>query len=319
MKTIITIGSGYSGSSAVYQFLRSSNFFFDPFPNKEFSLTYDPGGIMDIENCLTNNFSPNKNKFIYERFLNNIKFYTNPSSGLKPGKNLNIDKNNLEKILNSYIESIVSLTYEGESNYIKYNNSKILNLYKKFLSKFQKKIKGEMVLFCGLDEFEKKTYKFFEDLFSINNDDKKDVIIDQAGNIWNPFSSTKYFTNPKIIITLRDPRDIFSEFKGKSAFSYPGKDVKKFCAWYKNIILKMKESEYNNSNILKINFEDFVFNNKAVLSKISDHLIIDINPNQVDFDLLRSQKNVERYKDNLKENEISIIEKDLKEYLHYSK
>ena len=156
MKTIITIGSGYSGSSAVYQYLRSSNFFFDPFPDKEFSLTYDPGGIMDIENCLINNFSPNKTNFIYQRFLNNIKFYTNPSSGLKPGKNLQIKKNNLKKILNNYIESIVNLTYEGESSYIKHNNSKITNLYKKILFKFKKKIKGEMVLFCELSEFEKK-------------------------------------------------------------------------------------------------------------------------------------------------------------------
>ena len=54
MNTIITIGSGYSGSSAVYEYLRRTNLFFDPFPDKEFSITYDPGGISDIENCLLN-------------------------------------------------------------------------------------------------------------------------------------------------------------------------------------------------------------------------------------------------------------------------
>ena len=54
-KTIVTIGTGYSGSSAIYQFLRLSDSFYDPFPNIEFSLTYDPGGIMDIEQCIKNN------------------------------------------------------------------------------------------------------------------------------------------------------------------------------------------------------------------------------------------------------------------------
>ena len=38
MKTIITIGSGYSGSSAIYEYLRLTNLFIDVFPNKEFSL-----------------------------------------------------------------------------------------------------------------------------------------------------------------------------------------------------------------------------------------------------------------------------------------
>ena len=50
MRTIVTIGSGYSGSSAVYELLQSTNDFHDPFPNVEFSITYDPGGIIDIEN-----------------------------------------------------------------------------------------------------------------------------------------------------------------------------------------------------------------------------------------------------------------------------
>ena len=52
-------------------------------------------------------------------------------------------------------------------------------------------------------------------MFSQDNINKKDVILDQAGNIWSPYSSTKYFSNPKILIIYRDPRDIFSEFKGK--------------------------------------------------------------------------------------------------------
>ena len=86
MKTITTIGLGYSGSSAVYEFLQKTNFFFEPFSNTEFSLTYDPGGIMDINTCIVNSFTPNRTKFVYEQFKKNIKFYTNKNHGLKPGR-----------------------------------------------------------------------------------------------------------------------------------------------------------------------------------------------------------------------------------------
>ena len=55
-----------------------------------------------------------------------------------------------------------------------------------------------------------------------------DVILNQAGCIWSPISSTKYFPNPKVIVIYRDPRDIFSEFRGKTANSYPGTNVINF-------------------------------------------------------------------------------------------
>ena len=161
MNTIITIGSGYSGSSAVYEYLRRTNLFFDPFPDKEFSITYDPGGISDIENCLLNNFTPTKNKMIYEKFLENIKFYTSEDKGLKPGKNIKIKSNNLNIILKEYLNSITEVVYEGESNFLKFNNSRLINLYKKFLFKFNKRVKGQMVLFCNINDFEHKTKELF--------------------------------------------------------------------------------------------------------------------------------------------------------------
>tara|TARA_B100001057_G_C22870171_1_gene958466 strand:- start:371 stop:1327 length:957 start_codon:yes stop_codon:yes gene_type:complete len=316
MKTIITVGSGYSGSSAVYEYLRLTNLFFDPFPDKEFSLIYDPGGISDIENCLLNNFTPTKNKIIYDNFLENIKFYTSPDRGLKPGKNIKIKSHNLNIILKEYLNSITSVVYEGESNFIKFNNSRLINLYKKFLFKFNKRVKGKMTLFCDINDFEYKTKELFLKLFSQNNINKKDVILDQGGNIWRPYSSTKYFPNPKILIIHRDPRDIFSEFKTKTASAYPGNNVYQFCAWYENIISKIHISEYQNSNILKLNFEDFVLNNIEAIKNISNFLSLEIYNEKVNFDFNYSKKNIKRYKNNLSNLEIEQIENKLKKYLY---
>ena len=317
MKTIIIIGSGYSGSSAVYEFLKISNFFFDPFPSQEFSITYDPGGIMELENCIQENFTPNKNTIAYKKFLQNIRYYTNKPSELKPGKNLKIDNNNLYVMLTDYLDSITDIKYEGYSNYLIFNDTVIKNLVRKIKKKFAKKHKGEMVLFCEINEFKKKTKEFFDVLFLKNNEKKMDVILNQAGCIWSPISSTKYFPNPKAIVIYRDPRDIFSEFRGKTANSYPGTNVDQFCSWYENIMLKINKDEINQSNVLKVNFEDFVLENKEVIKKIYDHVEIKEIRDKNNFDFSKSKNNIYRYKNNLDKNEIEIIEKKLKKYLHY--
>lgn len=317
MKTIITIGSGYSGSSAIYEYLCLSNLFFDPFPShQEFSIMYDPGGISDIENCLNNNFTPNKNKVIYDRFLENIKFYTSDNRGLKPGYNIKLKDENFEEILKKYLNSITEVVYEGESNFLKFNNSRLVNLYKKLLLKFQIRLKDKMVLFCNINDFEIKTKDLFKKIFLLNNSNQKDVILDQAGNIWSPYSSTKYFENAKVLVILRDPRDIFSEFKGKTANSYPGNDVNKFCAWYENIMKKIVTEEYKKSNILKFNFEDFILNNNHMMKNISNFLDIEFDTKNIDFNFDYSKKNIKRYKNNLTNEEISKIEIKLKKYLY---
>ena len=69
MKTIITIGTGYSGSSAIYDFLKKTNKFTDPFPDKEFSLSYDPGGLLDLEEKILKAKSINQVNFTISQFV----------------------------------------------------------------------------------------------------------------------------------------------------------------------------------------------------------------------------------------------------------
>ena len=121
-----------------------------------------------------------------------------------------------------------------------------------------------------------------------------------------------------IIFTAENPFsliNIFSEFKSKTASSYPGNNVSKFCAWYENIITKINVNEYKNPNILKLNFEDFILNNSGIVKDISTFLGIEID-NKIDFDFSYSKKNIERYKDNLSSLEIKEIEIKLKKYLY---
>jgi hypothetical protein len=316
MQTIVTIGSGYSGSSALFDFLKISQLFYDPFNNKEFSLMYDPGGIKDIEQSIRFNFTPNKNTYLFNQFKKNIEYYVSSEKNFKPGQNLYLENYNLEKILLNYLNSISSVIYEAESNLLKYNNSRIDILKKKiFKFLFKKKIKKKMILFCELNEFLNKTQNLFHELL-LSNNNKKDIIIDQGGTIWNPISTTKYYINPKIIIVNRDPRDIFSEFKEKTASSFPGNDVEIFCHWFKNIKNKINKKEYTYSNLLIVNFEDLIFDNENCTKIISNFTNVNLDNSKKNFNFDRSKKNILRYRNNLKNFEIKKIEDLLSEYLY---
>ena len=67
--------TGYSGSSAIYEFLQKTKLFYDPFPNSHFSISYDPGGLLDLESVIKNQFTINKSKLAYNNFVELIKFY----------------------------------------------------------------------------------------------------------------------------------------------------------------------------------------------------------------------------------------------------
>ena len=83
------------------------------------------------------------------------------------------------------------------------------------------------------------------------------------------------------------------------------------------IMKNLNPEEYKSNNVLSINFEDFILNNKDTIQKISDHISYNINLNKNEFNFSKSQKNIGRYKENLKNSEIEIIENQLKEFLNY--
>ena len=135
MKTITTIGSGYSGSSAVYDYLKSLNLFFDPFPDTEFSITYDPGGIMDIESIFEKKFSLNQVNIILKQFKKNIIFYKNDINDLSPGVNI-IKKKKIYEIFKSYYDNLIDFKYGGQTIFLKHNDNNLNNIKRKIFQKF---------------------------------------------------------------------------------------------------------------------------------------------------------------------------------------
>ena len=317
-KTIITIGTGYSGSSAIYEYFQKTKLFFDPFPNVELSISYDPGGLLDIENLIKNNFSINQNQHIYKNFRNNIKFYISKDKRIRAGKNLKLHFQDIEKTLEIFLKNITDVNYKGETLLTSFNKPLLFSFIDKILFKYsfirkKKYIKGNSILFKDLENFYGEVNTLLNKMIYNRNFDKKNVILDQAGTIFNPIESTKFYENSRPICILRDPRDIFAEFTNKGP-AYPGYDVLIFCDWYKNIIKKIKDIDNSNEKVLFIWFEDFVLKNEETLEKIFNFTSMQTpDNNKVEFNFERSKSNIFKYKKLSNLENIKIIEKNLYE------
>ena len=321
-KTINTVGTGYSGSSAIYEFLQKTNLFYDPFPNSQFSISYDPGGLIDLEFVIKNQFTINKSKLAHDKFLELIKFYCDQKSKFNISKDLIKYNKDLNYLLNKFLNNIINLEYYGETTLINFQS----NIYEKlkfkiydYLYKFKKekrKNRNKLFLFCNINVFENEVKKLFSEIFEKNNLQNKDVILEQAGTIFNPKSSLKYFNNPYNLCVLRDPRDIYTELKRKG-FKFPGYNVEIFCDWYDNICSKINLDEKSEKEVLFLNFEDFALNKQETINKIFDHIQLErIEINKIDFDFRRCENNINLYKNELVKSEVEYIEKKLKKYLY---
>ena len=321
-KTINTVGTGYSGSSAIYEFLQKTKLFYDPFPNNQFSISYDPGGLLDLESVIKNQFTINKSKMAYNNFVELINFYCNQNERFKVGKNLVKYNKDLNYLLTNFLNNIVILKYNGETAFTNYKSSfyenlkyKILNYFYKF-KKEKRKNRDKLFIFCDIEIFEKEVKKLFFELYEKNNQQKKDIILEQAGTIFHPKSSLKYFSNPYNLCVLRDPRDIYTELKRKG-YKFPGYSVEIFCSWYENIYKKINLDEKLDEKVFFFNFEDFVIKRQETINKIFDHIRCErIEINNVDFNFSRCENNINLYKKELYKSEIEYIENKLKKYLY---
>ena len=139
---------------------------------------------------------------------------------------------------------------------------------------------------------------------------------------FNLYRIDNYFDDlVKIIVIERDPRDVFLSNKYnwvKINYGVPMPfDAKEFCDYYR----KMRESEIpsNSNKILRIRFEDLIYNYEDELKKIMKFLNFtpkDHIHKKLRFDPSKSIKNTQLFSDEKYADEVKIIEKNLKEYLY---
>lgn len=332
MNKIITCAGYYgTGSSVVSDLLKEFDNCYS-LGDYEFRFIQDPDGISDLDyNLVENNHRHNSgyalkkfeklakflsgNKIIkkYEKFFDN-KFYTETQKYIENLKDLE-----WKGMWHEDIRSRGVLFY-----YIDRSFNKIATTLNKKI--FNKKEQGFTLIknektYCSYpkEKFYVYTKSYIENLCTIANKDKKEFIVfDQLVPPSNLERYNRYFNDIKIIVVDRDPRDCYLleklYYKGTVA---PVNDVEKFIKWY-FLIRQHRKYERDPENVLRIRFEEAVYDYDKFLNKILSFLNLSEN-NHIKkkkfFNPEISKKNTQlwvKYPEYKKD--IEKIEKELKEY-----
>lgn len=328
MKKIITC-TGYhgTGSSMITDYLKE----FDEIESLgefEFRFLQDPNGVADLEDrLLRNNARLNSDRAIYEylRLVNILNSnYTNRFWKLSQYKI--IFNNKFLEYSKEYIEDLVELKYFGYWHDFELRNFSFVSRAKNFFYKIfellniKNKRNKEMYYSYPIENFYIKTQNYLEKLFNeISN--KKILALDQLVPCCNVNRYLNYFKDIKVIILDRDPRDLYVLNKRIWKESViPCDNIDSFIKHFKLLRRHQKYEKEDKSKILRIRFEETIYNYDKTMRLIDRFLEIENlnhkNPQKY-FNPKKSINNTQVFKlyPELQED-IKKIEKELKEYCY---
>lgn len=328
-KIIVPTGYMGSGSSAITDILREYDNINTKNADFEYIFLHMPGGIFDLEDkLLLNNNALRSDEAI--KFFRSSMTDLYSLRGWWPGNYKKYVTKNFLNILENYISNIRTDSFEG----VWYYNEKYkgYKLYKRAIKNRIFKIFNKTIpvdrfnieySFVSPDEFYKYSCEFIDSFVNELNIDNKDfIVLDQlilphnVGRIQN-YSYTKILP----IIVERDPRDVYllnKYYWSPQGFPilYP-LDVHEFCKHYKSI--RENENTIINKDVLRLKFEDLIFNYSDSLNKIESYLGLNKSDHiykKKYFNPEISKGNIQIYNQELYKTEVSIISSELKDYIY---
>lgn len=334
MKRII-VPTGYmgSGSSAITDLISEFKDCQNEHKSYEYVLLHCPDGLFDLEDklLLGNNAIRSDNAIrSFEEQMN--KLYNKKFWWI--GNYKNIISPNFKEITKKYINNIQEFNYPGywymheEVNFkmfIKLSFRKILKLLTLNRIKFKRILKyndGMRISLVNSQEFYKYSKKYIYEIVEEISKGKENIILDQFLLPFNLFRVDNYFDDKlRVIVVERDPRDVFILNK----YIWPQKEiqvpmpteVEEFCDYYGR--MREREKECNSNKVLRIKFEDLIYDYETKLEEITKFLNFtskDHVNKKTRFNPDISIKNTQIFRKKEYEKEIKIIEKKLKKYLY---
>ena len=331
-KTVIVLGTWSSGSGAVSDYLSSRKDFISPFGANEFKMISDPMGLHHLfKNCYSskNLLYPTFAFENFEKYIAKLEKYKIYSS---PGVKEKLYNSDIIEHTRSFLKKISKLTYYGFPHY----KAVTIGLDKKISIRLRRIFSNTnvyhtqklfpIIMPVNKKDFLKEAKKYIFNILKSNSTSKfknANLVLNNGADIHDPFESSKYYKNPKIICVLRDPRDIFSGMKMRQANSTPSYDVKLFIKWYKYHFANYEfQKILKDRRILVVKFQNFLLNfdreNKRICKflNIKDKNNFKKNSSSI-FDIKFSKSNIYKAKKFLSKHEVELIEKKLKNYLQW--
>ena len=320
---------GNTGSGAVFDLLKE----YDELEvmaregaDFEFKFTYMPDGLEDLDFHLCK--SPNRwmsADYALKRFKDVMEFYGKPYSLISRKT-----KQSYYKLTKEFFDEIVQVKWtgrrlfeymhKGEWGMFVYRvRFKIQSLlFRKFHKEVRTFPSAEMYFSYCPDNFLTASRNYIAALIaSMRKTDKAKIVLDQPFSGDYPEKSFKYYDDPYAIVVDRDPRDLYITAK----YIYPNQDswiptqnVEGFITYYR----QMRSFSHNDDErILRLMFEDLIYEYNNTCQRIQDFLDIHSHPTREHFNPDVSIQNTQIYKlyPNEQEN-IRKIEQELKNWLY---
>lgn len=332
-KIIVPTGYMGSGSSAITDLISEFKDCQNEFKDYEYVFLHSPNGLFDLEDkLLKGNNAIRSDEAIrsFEKQMN--KFYNKKFWWV--GNYEKIIGPNFKQITDNFISKIEEYNFEGfwytheEVNFkmfIKLLLQKPFKILSRNKIKFKKVLKyndGMRISYIKKDAFYKYAHDYIYDVVKCIGKDKNNIILDQFLLPFNLYRVDNYFDDAlRVIVVERDPRDVYILNKyiwpQKNLCVPMPKEVNEFCKFYKG----MRESEIpcNSNKVLRIKFEDLIYNYDKEVAKITKFLGFkkeDHINKKKRFNPDLSIKNTQLFRKEEYKEEIAIIEKELKDYLY---
>lgn len=345
INAIISVsGFGYCGTTAVVDILRSFSKEIDITEDIEYQILYFPDGISDLDYKLNVSFNRYYDCDVaITRFLDYCEKYEFFYPSSFHGK--------LRDLAEEYIDSLISMSWTSLWTYDRLNtpHESVLR-YRRYIQRIDKwnsrahfvnrilrkfgipKIsikanrecykKRRIYMSVCPDGFIEKTHLFLsatlEELASKQN--AKYTLLRQFLPPGFPSRYYKYLPYPvKTIVVSRDPRDLYVLAKQKDVLFIPHDNVENFIIWYRENF--KAECMENNPDVLRLQFEDLIFDYDNQVRIICEYLNLDVE--QVTkkwFNPDKSSANTRMFLSEKKlESDIQVIEQKLPEYLYQFK
>lgn len=318
-------GYGATGSSVVSDLLREYDEV-QVYDKYEFWLSYRVDGLEDLEYHLMKQYSKGEScDAAINRFLRKSKSYMVPFIN-KPCKG-----KKFYQLSKQFINEITQFEFKGLYTHEVCSGYVIKDVFafaskKIFMPKIIEKIVGHRVYVwpCAIKRYSIEPENFYTAvqrytssvLEAMGADLSKPICLDQPFSGNNPECSMKFYKDAKAIVVDKDPRDLFlaGKYTKDPNFKFsPIDDVEKFIIYYKNMRRHYGESQ----DVLRIRFEDLIYNYDESISKIENFLGIHNHIRRKEFfDPSRSINNTQLIRLHPEdEYNIKRIEKELPQFL----
>ena len=331
----IIVPTGYmgSGSSAITDLVSEFKDVRNDFKSFEYVFLHCPEGLFDLEDklLLGNNalrsdeairtFESRMKKFYDMKFwwVGNYKEKMSPEF-------MNITNDFINSLINYRFNSYYYMQEEPNAKIIlKLLARKPFKILSRDKSKFKPILRyndGMKIALPSKEEFYKKSHDYIYKLLEIVSKGNKNIILDQLLLPFNLYRVDNYFDdNLKVIAVERDPRDLYiiNKYQWSNInMEVPvPKDPNDFADYY--IRMRNAEKRVESNKVLKVKFEDLIYNYDKELKRIMKFLDFKKEDHIRQFNRFNpniSIKNTQLFRDPKYKEEIAIIEKKLKDYLY---